>query len=107
MIFDVHRYKCRYRTAPDQLKLYEEMGHAAHLRHFGEPVVFGMGETGDMDSYTHVWAFKDAADRERRRAALIEDPEMQAFIQAGQEAGYVLSRESYIVKAAPFCKTGT
>ena len=65
MIVDVHQYQCRYGTVQAQVKLYEEKGR---------PVVFGVGEAGDVDSCTHVMAFENAADRENRRAALAADP---------------------------------
>ena len=48
MIFEVHQYKCRYLGAPAQIKLYDEIGRAAHERHCGKPIVFGVGETGEV-----------------------------------------------------------
>ena len=102
MIFDVHQYKCRYGTVRAQVKLYEEKGMAVHQRHLGKPAVFGIGETGDVDSYTHVMVFEDAADRESRRAALGADPEWQAYLAACREAGNIVSRENHTLLAASF-----
>ena len=102
MIFEVHRYKCRYLRAPDQVKLYDELGRAAHDRHCGKPVVAGVGETGEVDSYTHIVAYEDAADRLRRREALMKDPEWQAFMRASRDAGNILSREIHVLRAASF-----
>ena len=102
MIYDVHCYRCRYGTVRDQLKLYEEQGRAAHIRHLGKAVVFGYGETGQVDSYTHIVAYEDMADRAKRRAALLADPEWQAYMKASAAAAYIVSRENYILNAAPF-----
>ena len=102
MIFDVHQYKCRYGTVQAQVKLYEEKGMAVHQRHLGMPVVFGIGETGDVDSYTHVMAFENAAERESRRAALAADPEWHAYLAACRQAGNIVSRENYTLRAASF-----
>ena len=102
MIFDVHLHKCRYGTVQAQVKLYEEKGLAAHQRHLGRPVVFGVGDTGDVDSYTHVMAFENAADRESRRAALAADPEWRAYLAACREADYIVSRENHTLLAASF-----
>ena len=54
MIFDVHQHKCRYGTAQAQMKLYEEKGMAAHQRHLGKPVVFGVGATPATWIRTHT-----------------------------------------------------
>ena len=102
MIFDVHQYKCRYGTVQAQIKLYEETGMAAHRRHLGKPLVFGIGETGDLDSYTHVMVFENAAERESRRAALAADPEWQAYLAACREAGNIVRRENHTLQAASF-----
>ena len=102
MIFEVHQYKCRYATAAAQVALYEEKGRAAHERHCGKPVVFGTGGTGDVDSYTHIMAYENAADRESRRAALLADPEWQEYMNASREAGNILGREIHLLQAAPF-----
>ena len=105
MIFEVHQYKCRYLGAPAQIKLYDELGRAAHERHCGKPAVFGVGETGEVDSYTHIMSYEDNADRARRREALLADPEWQAYMKACREAGNILSREIHVLRAAPFFGT--
>ena len=102
MIFDVHHYKCRYGTVAAQVRLYEKMGKAAHQRHLGKPVVFGIGETGNVDSYTHVMLFENAAERESSRAALAADPDWQAYLAACHQAGNILSRENHTLRAVSF-----
>ena len=102
MIFDHRTYTCRPGTMPKQLKLYEEHGMKAQVRHLGEPVLYGFTETGNVNSYVHVWAYEDAADRAKRRAAMQADPEWQAFLAKSAEAGNLVSQENKILVGASF-----
>ena len=63
MIFDHRIYTCRPGTVGKQLQIYAEHGYAVQTRHLGEPVLYGITETGPINSYIHVWAYEDAADR--------------------------------------------
>lgn len=102
MIFDHRTYTCRPGTLPAQLKLYEEYGRAAQVRHLGEPVLYGVTETGPLNTYIHVWAYESAADREERRAAMQADSEWQTFLKKSAEAGYLIAQENRILTNAPF-----
>lgn len=102
MLFDHRTYICRPGTLVAQLKLYEEKGFAAQKRHLGEPVFYGVVETGEINSYVHIWAYEDAADRERRRADMEADPEWQAFKAASAAAGNLTRQENKLMNSAPF-----
>ncbi len=104
MIFDHHIYTCRPGMAHKTMALYEEHGYAAQSRHLGEPVLYGVTETGPINTYIHVWAYEDAADRARKRAALQADPDWQIYIERIREAGYLVSQENRILEAVPFFK---
>ena len=104
MIFDHRTYTCRPGTIAKQLAIYAEHGYAVQTRHLGEPVLYGITETGPINSYIHVWAYEDAADRAKRRAAMQADPEWQAYLAHSGEAGCLLSQENRILEAAPFFK---
>jgi hypothetical protein len=52
----------------------------------------------------HIWAYEDAADRERKRAAMQADPDWQAFLARSGEAGYLESQENWQLNEAPFFK---
>ena len=104
MIFDHRTYTCRPGTVNKQLALYYEHGYATQTRHLGEPVLYGITETGPINTYIHVWAYEDAADRAKRRAAMQADPDWHAFMAKSAEAGYLLSQENRILEAAPFFK---
>ena len=76
------------------MALYEKYGFAVQKRHFGEPLAWLVAESGDVNSYVHIWVYENAEDRNRRRAALYADPEWQSYIEKNAEAGYLLSQES-------------
>lgn len=104
MIFDMRTYTCKPGTVPLQLKLYEEHGYAVQTKHLGEPALYGVTETGAINTYVHVWAYKDAADRAARRAAMQADPDWTAFLGKTREAGYLLAQENQILQAPSFFK---
>jgi len=104
MIYDIRTYMCRPGTVPLQLKLYADHGMTPQKRHLGEPVVYGHVEVGKINTYTHIWVYDSQADRETKRAAMMADPDWQAFMQKSREAGHLLTQENQILVAAPWMK---
>lgn len=104
MIFDHRTYTCRPGTIKKQLKLYEDHGWAAQSRHLGQPVLYGAVETGDVNSYVHVWVYENAADRAEKRANMMADPEWQTFLKLSADAGYLVSQVNTILTPASFFK---
>jgi hypothetical protein len=102
MIFDHRTYCCKPGTLPAQLALYEQLGKAAQEKHLGKPVLYGFTETGKINSYIHVWAYEDAADRATKRAAMQADPDWQAFLKKSAEAGNLVSQENQILVPPAF-----
>jgi hypothetical protein len=102
MLVDQRTYTLRPGTLRKQLELYEKHGLAAQKRHFGEPLLWATCETGDVNSYVHIWVYQDAADRARKREALFKDPEWLKYIQMNAEAGYLIKQESKLLSPAPF-----
>lgn len=102
MIYDVRVYTCKPGTVPAQLKLYEEYGLAPQTKHLGQPVMYGFTEVGELNTYTHVWAYESQAEREQKRAAMQADPDWQAFIRKSREAGHLTDQRNQIMVAAPF-----
>jgi hypothetical protein len=102
MIYDHRTYTCRPGTIQRQMQLYAEHGWAVHRRHLGEPLLFAVTETGNVNSYVHIWVFESAADREQKRARLQQDPEWSSYLQKSAEAGNLISQTNMILKAAPF-----
>ncbi len=102
MLYDHRTYTCRPGTLKPQLALYEAFGWAAQRKHLGDPLLYAMTETGNVNSYTHVWVYRDAADRAGRRAAMLADPEWLTYVQKSAEAGYLVSQENKLLVDVPF-----
>lgn len=102
MLVDHRTYTVRPGTLKKQLALFEKHGLAAQKRHFGEPLAYLVAESGNVNSYVHIWVYSDAADRTRRRAALMADPEWLAYLEMNAQAGFLLSQESKLMSPASF-----
>jgi len=65
---------------------------------------YGVVETGDVNTYVHLWQYQNAADREVRRHALYEDDNWLAYREASFGAGYQTGQSNMLLKPAPFWK---
>jgi hypothetical protein len=85
-----------------QIESFEKYGLKIQTRHFGDPVAWLIPQTGDVNSYVHIWAFEDFADLEKKHAALVADPEWQAYLARSAESGYLVKQESKLMTPASF-----
>ncbi len=104
MIFDHRTYTLKPGMIKAHLAQYEEFGFKVQSRHLGKPVLYATTEVGDVNSYVHVWAYKDLADRTAKRAALWVDPEWLAYVKRSGELGALVSQENKILVATSFFK---
>jgi hypothetical protein len=102
MLIDHRTYTLRPGTMAKHLALYEEYGLKPQKRHLGEPVAYLVTESGELNTYVHIWAYKDAADRATKRAAMQADPDWQLYLQKTAEAGYLIKQENKLMTPAPF-----
>ena len=102
MLYDVRTYVCRPGTIKAHLALYEQYGLAAQTRHLGQPLAYLQTETGNVNSYIHIWAYKDAQDRAQRRAAMQADPDWIAYTKRSAEAGYLESQNNQLMTPVSF-----
>lgn len=102
MLFDARTYVCKPGTIKDHMALYEKLGRAPQIKHLGEPVFYGVTETGVVNSYLHIWQYENAGDRETKRAALFSDPDWLAYMKASREAGFLERQENSLMSPAPF-----
>ncbi|WP_430398396.1 NIPSNAP family protein [Ferrovibrio sp.] len=102
MLLDVRTYTCRPGRLKPQLDLYEKLGFAAQKRHLGEPLAFLVTESGALNTYVHIWVYENAGDREKKRAAMLADPEWQAFIAASAAEGNLVAQETKLMNPASF-----
>lgn len=97
MLYDVRTYVCRPGTIKAHLALYIEHGYEVQRKHLGDPFAYMQTETGNVNSYIHIWAYKDAADRAQRRAAMQADPKWVAYTKISAEAGYLDSQNNQLM----------
>lgn len=102
MLLDVRTYTCRPGTIKLQVELYEQHGLKPQTRHLGQPFAWLITETGPLNTFTHIWAYDSAADRETKRAAMQADPDWQAYLKKSAEAGYLVAQENRLMTPATF-----
>jgi len=102
MLLDVRTYVCRPGTIRQHLSLYERIGKPVQTRHLGQPVAYLTTDTGDPNAYLHIWMYEDAADRARRRAAMIADPEWQHYLAESAKLGALESQRNQLMVPANF-----
>ena len=102
MLIDHRTYTVRPGTMNKQLALYEEFGLKPQKKHLGEPLAYLITETGAINTFVHIWVYKEAADRAARRAAMQADPDWQAYLQKTAEAGYLIKQENNLMTPASF-----
>ncbi len=102
MLIDHRMYTVRPGSMAKQLALYEEYGLKPQKRHLGEPLAYLVTESGELNTFIHIWVYKDAADRATKRAAMGADPEWHIYLQKLAETGYLVSQENKLMTPAPF-----
>lgn len=104
MLYDVRTYTCRPGTIKKHLALYAEHGFATQSRHLGQPLAYLQTESGNINSYLHIWVYESAADRDAKRRALQADPAWGEYLKKSADAGYLVSQENKLMTATPFFK---
>jgi len=102
MLVDLRTYTLRPGTMAKQMALYEEFGFKPQTRHLGQPLAYLITESGEVNTFVHIWVYKDAADRAARRAAMQADPEWQAYLAKTAEAGYLIAQKNNLMTPASF-----
>jgi hypothetical protein len=102
MLIDHRTYTLRPGTMAKHLAIYEEHGLPVQKRHLGEPLAYLVAESGELNTYVHIWVYKDAADRATRRAAMQADPGWQSYLQKSGETGYLIKQENKLMTPASF-----
>ena len=102
MIVDVRTYSVKPNKMRQELELYEKHGLAPQVRHLGSPLAYLYGESGDINTLVHLWAFEDAADRARKRTAMASDPDWLAYLKLADEAGFLVDQRNNLMLPASF-----
>ena len=102
MLVDHRTYRVKPGTLQAQLELYEKHGFGPQKRHLGEPHAYMFAESGAMNSLVHQWVYKDAADRETRRAAMAADPDWQVYVKKLSESSLLMDQQTSLMVPAKF-----
>ena len=102
MLFDVRTYETQVGKLNAQLELYEKYGREIQYSFLGEPVFFGIAETGSLNTFTHIWAYENAGDREAKRKELFSHPNWLEYMKETAEAGYLIKMTNTLMNEAPF-----
>jgi hypothetical protein len=85
MIVEQRRYSLVPGGPAAYLRAWKASGRGPQVRHLGEPLGVYVVEVGALNTLVYLWRFDDAADRERRRAALAADEEFAEFRRSVRE----------------------
>ena len=102
MLLDVRTYVCRPGLLKQHFALYEKLGKAPQTRHLGQPFAYLVTETGNVNQYIHIWAYEDAADRAKRRAAMMADPDWQVYLKKLVESNLLVDQQTSLMVPAKF-----
>ena len=106
MLYEFRTYTCHPGTMWKQLEIYREWGMEPQARFLGKPVLYATAEVGGaLESYTHVWAYADAADRQRKRAQMYADKDFQKYRSQFVGSGHIRALENRLLTAVPFIPT--
>ena len=61
-------------------------------------------ESGAMNSLVHQWVYEDAADRAKRRAGMMADPDWQSYLKKLNESGLLVEQATSLMVPAKFMK---
>jgi hypothetical protein len=90
-------------TLPGWLRLYERVGLPIQWGYLGDAVGFHVTEFGGLNRLVFMFAYRDAADRTERRAAMESDAAWWGFRRQSDGAGAILAMSDRLLRPAPFC----
>jgi hypothetical protein len=80
MIVEQRDYHVYTGKLNELISLYESEGIEIQKRHLGTLVGAFTTDVSAVSTYTHIWAYDDYAERERRRAELQADEQWHDFL---------------------------
>lgn len=102
MVIDHRTYTFRPGRMDRWLKKYESEGLAIQKRHLGRFVGLYTTDIGNLHQVVFMWEYESVGDREKRRAAMAEDPAWQNFITEVWALDAIVSQEISILRPARF-----
>jgi hypothetical protein len=102
VLLDVRTYTTLPGRVPAQLELYKKYGYPVQLRYMGEPLCYAVAESGELNTFTHVWVYESAADREQKRAKMAADPDWKVYLAENVKAGNIVAQKNCLMTPVGF-----
>ena len=102
VIIDHRTYRILPGRVPAQLELYSKLGYPLQLRYMGEPHYYLATETGQLNTLVHGWVYDSAAEREQKRAKMMQDPDWKHFLAENAKAGNIIEQSNWLMTPVPF-----
>jgi hypothetical protein len=102
VLLDVRTYKCKPGRVPAQLDIYKKFGYPVQLRYMGEPLCYAVAESGELNTFTHVWVYESAADREEKRGRMVKDPDWAVYLAENVKGDNLLAQENCLMTPVPW-----
>jgi hypothetical protein len=100
MLIDLRTYTFHPGKLAEFLALSKAEILPLQTHHCGTCIFYATSETGTLNQLIQAWAYVDAADRDRRRAALWADPEWQRL--GAIALPWIAHQENRLIKPTDF-----
>jgi len=102
MIIDHRSYTVYPAKFSAFLRLWKSTALPIQLEHGGRFLGMFVTDTGPVNTLLHMWAYADAADRERRRRTFEALPEWKAYRRQLDELDALAQAQTMLIRPAPF-----
>lgn len=102
MLIDHRTYTLLPGAVAEYFRLYEAEGLAIQRKHLVNMIGYFSTESGPLNQVIHMWAYRDAGDRETKRAALQADPGWQAYVKKIRPL--IVRQKTKLLVPAPFSR---
>ena len=100
MVYELRTYRLKTGALPQYIRLVAEEGLAIQKAFLGRLEGYWYTDIGPLNQVVHLWSFDSVDDRDKRRAALLQDGQWQAFLPKLQ--ALIEEMETRILRPAPF-----
>lgn len=81
MLIEERCYVLHATSSPqDFLEAYRSSGHEIQTRTLGGLIGYYVTEVGELNAIVSLWRYESFEERQRRRSALAQDPQWQAYL---------------------------
>jgi hypothetical protein len=102
VLLDVRTYRTLPGHVPPQLEIYKKFGYPVQLRYMGEPLCYAVAESGTLNTFTHVWVYESAADREAKRGKMFHDPDWKVYLAENVKGQHIVEQNNVLMTPVPW-----